>query len=131
MSARTQSLIPAFFGAIGLSLVVLAAIWAFWPQTKPPQTVANRPRPPQPTIQLSPLADPNASAYLQFWLEDQASAYARQLESATGESKRALETLLDQTLAELVALKAKNGNPIAPPATLLGERLISVQSKDN
>jgi hypothetical protein len=131
MSARTQSNLAGVIGAVGLSMVLLTAIWAFWPEAKPPKTVANRSRPPQPTLQQPPQHDANATTYLQFWLEDQAGAYAKQLETATGESRRALEALLRQTQADLVELKARSGMPVAQPARRDGDRLIRVHTRED
>ena len=131
VSARIQAFLPALLGAVGLSLIMMTAIWAFWPQTTPPKSVVNRQRPPQPTIQQAPQSDATATAYAQFWLEEQANAYARRLEIAHTENRPALEALLNQTLAEIADLKAKQATPVASAASPEQRWFISVHSRDH
>lgn len=131
VSARIQAFLLALLGAVGLSLIMMTAIWAFWPQTTEPKNVANRQRPPQPTIQQAPQDDTTAVAYKQFWLEDQAKAYAKQLETATGENRRALDALLDQSLAEIAAIRAKQAKQIAPSPNHEPGSIISLQTRNN
>ncbi len=106
MSSRTQTLFPALFGAVGVLLVLAAAVFVFWPKVEAPKLATYRQRPPQPTLQQVPQDDANIAAYRQFWLEDQALSYSRRLEVAPPENKPALEALLKQTLADLATLNA-------------------------
>lgn len=131
MSVKTQSLLPVFLLATGVLLMLIAAIWSFWPRAETPQNVAYRSRPTPTIFTQAPQIDPNAAASVQFWLEDQADAYARELTSASGENRRILEALLDRTLAELAALKAQSGAELAPLIPRDGDRFIHVQATGN
>jgi hypothetical protein len=130
MSVPTHALLPALLAAIGPSLVLMATLWVFWPHMTPPNNAAYRQRPPQPTIQQAPQSDPNFAAYIQFWLEEQASAYAKQLKIATGENRRALEALLDQSLAEIAEIRAKQAKQVAPSPNHQPGSMISVQTPE-
>jgi hypothetical protein len=131
MSARTQSLLPVFLLATGVLLMLIAAIWSFWPRATPTQNVAYRSRPAPPIFIQAPQTDPNATASVQFWLEDQADAYARELTSASGENRRILEALLNRTLAELAVLKTQSDAGFAPSPARDGGLLIHVRATEN
>ena len=63
--------------------------------------------------------------------EAAAKAYAKQLETATGENRRALDALLDQSLAEIAAIRAKQAQQIAPSPNHEPGSIISVQTRNN
>ena len=125
MNARPQSVLPTLLGAFGLSLALGVAIWAFWPQPTAQNNMVVRPRPQQPTLTQAPQADSNAAA--QFWLEDLADSYAKQVAAATGDRRLELEAMLNRTLAELAMLQTHTPQKVGAPSTIILDHPISPQ----
>ncbi|MFY7959437.1 MAG: hypothetical protein ACOVVK_05105 [Elsteraceae bacterium] len=125
MNARPQSILPTLICAFGLSLALGAAIWAFWPQSITQSNVVVHSRPQQPTLTQALRVDSNAAA--QFWLEDLADSYAKQLAAATGDHRLELEAMLNRTLAELAMLQTHTPQKVGAPSTIIRDHPISPQ----